>query len=131
MVYYRQFYYHNLHNHLNHPNDQVFPPGLHLIYLNFHLDHLRLSFLGYNDALGAIALTTPNQRVLNFNRRKCRAESLLMMVLQNFPEWLAKEASELYIYERLAELEEQLGLSRNYDPSCVGELHGAIRSFSA
>ena len=35
------------------------------------------------------------------------------------------------VYENLTELKEQLGLSENYDPSCVRILQGAIRSFSA
>ena len=35
------------------------------------------------------------------------------------------------IHETLAQLEEQLGLSRKYDPSCVTILQGAIRRFSA
>jgi len=35
------------------------------------------------------------------------------------------------LYKKLMELEEQLGLTRNYDPSCVGILQGAIKSFSA
>jgi len=34
------------------------------------------------------------------------------------------------IYERLIKLEEQLGLTRKYDPSCVSILQSAIRSFS-
>jgi len=35
------------------------------------------------------------------------------------------------IYKKLIELEEQLGLTRNYDPSCVTILQGAITRFSA
>ena len=35
------------------------------------------------------------------------------------------------IYERLTELEEQVGLSRNYDPPCVSILQDVIKGFSA
>jgi len=34
-------------------------------------------------------------------------------------------------YKKLIELEEQLGLTRNYDPSCVSILQGMIKGFSA
>ena len=35
------------------------------------------------------------------------------------------------IYKKLMVLEEELGLTRKYDPSRVGILQGAINSFSA
>jgi len=35
------------------------------------------------------------------------------------------------IYKKLMELKEQLGLTRNYDPSCVSILQSVIKGFSA
>ena len=46
------------------------------------------------------------------------------------PQMIGKGAMKL-VYKKLMELEEQLGLTRNYNPSCVNILHGVIRSFSA
>jgi len=46
------------------------------------------------------------------------------------PQRIAK-GSMTIVYEKLTELEEQLGLSENHDPSYVSILQGAIRCFSA
>ena len=62
--------------------------------------------------------------VNNANRDKYWAMAI------ELPQMIGKGGMRI-IYEKLIELEEQLGLSRNYNTSCVGTLQCAIKSFSA
>jgi len=71
---------------LNHLNPQSFSLGLHLDFR--HLNHLGLSLLGYNHALGAIVMSTLNRHVPNSNAQRCQAEFLsTMQIVINIGLW--------------------------------------------
>jgi len=123
--------YHILCNRLNQLDYQAFPQTGH--YLD--LLPLGLGLLSYNDVLGVTA-TKPGcpefQRAEMSGRVSVNDANCVKYwaTATELPQMIGKDGMKI-IYKKLMELEEQLGLTRNYDPSCVAILQSAIRSFSA